>query len=337
MTDATLHERDDRGNWQPAEPIALAPINAWPPRPVAVVKWLFGFPGYIWPYNLFWLGVTLVTWAYLTPELATMATFELWWIAVIYVRNLALIALLFGGLHLYFHVLRRQGDDRRYTTRPFATDSRRFRFRDQVKDNMFHTLFWGVFVITAYEVITYWAFANGYLGFIDLGASPVLFWGWFVALLLLAPVIHAIHFYFGHRLLHAKYLYRSVHALHHNNVDVGPWSGLSMHPVEHIIYFSTVVVQWLLALHPVNALFQIQLAAFLPALSHSGFERLRIGKKLTLDGGSPFHYLHHKYFECNYGGSLTPLDQLFGTFHDGTEASYAALRERLRRRREVMN
>ena len=72
MTDAALNERDDRGNWRPAEPIALAPINAWPPRPVAVVKWLFGFPGYIWPYHLFWLGVTLVTWAYLTPDLATM-------------------------------------------------------------------------------------------------------------------------------------------------------------------------------------------------------------------------------------------------------------------------
>ena len=63
MTDAALNERDDRGNWRPAEPIALAPINAWPPRPVAVVKWLFGFPGYIWPYLLFWLGVTLITWA----------------------------------------------------------------------------------------------------------------------------------------------------------------------------------------------------------------------------------------------------------------------------------
>ena len=337
MTDAALNERDERGNWQPAEPITLAPINAWPPRPVAVVKWLFGFPGYIWPYNLFWLGVTLFTWAFLTPELATMAAFELWWIAVIYVRNLALIALLFGGLHLYFYVLRRQGDDRRYTTRPFSTDSRRFRFRDQVKDNMFHTLFWAVPVITAYEVITYWAFANGYLGFIDLETNAVLFWGWFVALLLLAPVIHSIHFYFGHRLLHVKFLYRSVHALHHNNVEVGPWSGLSMHPVEHIIYFSTVVVQWMLALHPVNALFQIHLAAFLPALSHSGFERLRIGKRLSLDGGSHFHYLHHKYFECNYGGSLTPLDQLFGTFHDGTDASHAEMREGMRRRREVMN
>jgi hypothetical protein len=58
-----------------------------------------------------------------------------------------------------------------------ATDSRRFRFRHQVRDNVFHTLVYGVQVVTAYEAITYRAFANGYLGPFDLYASPVLFWG----------------------------------------------------------------------------------------------------------------------------------------------------------------
>ncbi|GIR55895.1 MAG: hypothetical protein CM15mP62_33660 [Rhodospirillaceae bacterium] len=77
-----------------------------------------------------------------------------------------------------------------------------------------------------------------------------------------------------------------------------------MHPVEHLIYLSTLMVQWLIAAHPVNALFQLQLAAFYPALSHSGFDKLMIGKKLGIDGGNHFHYLHHKHFECNYGGSL---------------------------------
>ena len=157
-----------------------------------------------------------------------------------------------------------------------------------------------------------------------------------MALLILAPVVHAVHFYLGHRLLHARFLYKPVHALHHRNVEVGPWSGLAMHPVEHVIYFSTVVVQWLLALHPVNALYQIHLAAFYPALGHCGFEKLKIGSGLSIDGGGYFHYLHHKYFECNYGGSLAPLDKWFGTFHDGTPEAQAAMRERMRARREML-
>ncbi len=293
----------------------------------ATLTFLFGVPGYLWPQNAFWLAIAALTWTYLTPDLATMATFELWWIGLIFARNLAYVLLLFGGLHLYFYVFKVQGDALKLTPRPLATDTRRFRFRDQVRDNMFYALVYGVPTFTAYEVFTYWLFANGHLGLFEI-ASPVLFWGWFAALLVVAPVIHALHFYFAHRLLHVRMLYRTVHALHHRNIEVGPWSGLAMQPVEHILYFSTVVAQWLLALHPVNALFQIQLAAFYPALGHSGFDKLLIGKRLPIDGGGHFHYLHHKYFECNYGGSLLPLDKLFATFHDGSEEAHIAMRAR---------
>merc|ERR1712029_710882 len=29
-----------------------------------------------------------------------------------------------------------------------------------------------------------------------------------------------------------------------------------------------------------------------------------------------YHYLHHRFFECNYGTSGTPWDKMFGTFRD---------------------
>ena len=38
----------------------------------------------------------------------------------------------------------------------------------------------------------------------------------------------------AHRLLHISALYRFVHSLHHRNIDIEPFSGLSMHPVEHL-------------------------------------------------------------------------------------------------------
>ena len=333
MTDIVSEEHNSHGEWRPPTAIVLAPINVWPIQPLSTAKWFLGFPGYLWPHNAFWLAITLFIWTFLTPELGAMTSFELWWIGLLYARNLGFILLLFGGLHLYFYVFKCQGNSLKFTTRPLVTKSRRFLFRNQVRDNMFHTLIFAVPIITAYESVTYWAFANGYLGFMDFTASPVIFWGWFALLILLAPVIHSIHFYLGHRLLHVPFLYKRVHALHHKNVEIGPWSGLAMHPVEHIIYFSTVIVQWLLALHPVNALFQIHLAAFYPALSHSGFEKLQMGSKLNIDGGNHFHYLHHKYFECNYGGSLAPLDKLFNTYHDGTEEADVVMQERMRIRR----
>lgn len=333
MTDGATLDRDARGNWRPAAPIALAPVFAWPPRPAATLKWLFGFPGFLWPVNSFWLAVTLLTWFWLTPDLAEMQRFEAWWLGLILLRNFGYILLLFGGLHLYLHVLKGQGEAGKFTNRPLAANQRRFTFNHQVRDNMLWSLSAGVPIMTAYEAITYWAFANGYLGWGLVDAGGVWFWAWFVVLLLAAPFVHALHFYFAHRLLHWRPLYRTAHHLHHRNVHTGPWSGLSMHPIEHVLYFSTVVVQWLLALHPVNALYQIHLAAFSPAMGHSGFEKLRLGRRVAVDSGNYFHHLHHLYFECNYGGSLAPLDKWFGTFHDGGPAADAKMRARMRARR----
>lgn len=324
--------RKESGEWRPVERIAPPPIYAWPPRPLAVVKWMFGFPGYLWPMNSLTLSITLATWYFLTPEMAAMKTFEVWWIALVLARNMALTLAFIGGLHLYLYVFKRQGDELKFSDKPLATDNERFLFGDQVRDNMFRTLCVAVPISTAYEALTYWLFANAFIGFGPLAANTVAFWGWFGMLLLIAPMIHSVHFYCIHRFLHWRPLYRSVHRVHHYNVEVGPWSGLAMHPVELALYFSTICVQWLLALHPVNALFQLHIAIFNAAVSHTGFDKLLIGGKVGIESNNHFHYLHHRYFECNYGSSLAPMDQLFGTFHDGSDEAQKLMRERMRAR-----
>ncbi|MFY0611466.1 MAG: sterol desaturase family protein [Hyphomicrobiaceae bacterium] len=333
MTMEPSNARDGNGDWRPAGRIKLPPIYAWPPLPSAVGKWMFGFPGYLWPMNSLTLGITLVVWFFLTPELAAMKTFEAWWLAWLLARNLALTLTYFGGLHLYLYVFKKQGDHLKFTSKPFATNDRRFLFANQVQDNMFRTLCAAVPIFTAYEAVTYWLFANALIGFIPIAEGSFLYWSWFVALLLFAPVIHSVHFYFIHRLLHWRPLYRTVHRIHHYNVNVGPWSGLAMHPVELAIYFSTVCVQWLIALHPVNAIFQTHLAVFNAAVSHTGFDKLLVGGRFAVESNNHFHYLHHKHFECNYGSTIAPMDQLLGTFHDGTPEAQSTMHARMLERR----
>ena len=332
MTEKSANNRDAKGDWRPADLIRLPPIYAWPPRPRVIAKWFVGFPGYLWPLNALVLAITLVTWFFLTPDLAHMQTLEFWWIGVLLARNIGLTTAFLGGLHVYLHSLRKQGDNLKFSGKPLATNSRRFMFNDQVRDNVFRSLVYGVPIVTAYEVTTYWLFANGLLGIVPLASNSVGFWVWFGVLLLLMPVIHSTHFYLGHRLLHCKSLYKSVHRIHHNNFEVGPWSGLAMHPFELAIYFSTGCVHWLLALHPINALFQLQFAIFNAAMSHTGFEKVMISQNIPIESNSYFHYLHHRYFECNYGGTIAPLDQIFGTFHDGSPAAQTAMQQRMRDR-----
>ena len=45
------------------------------------------------------------------------------------------------------------------------------------------------------------------------------------------------------------------------------------------------------------------------------------------------HYLHHKYFECNYSsGNTTFLDYIFGTFHYESDISTKKSLDRMRKK-----
>ena len=44
-------------------------------------------------------GIAIVTWLYTQPEMSRMAEFEIGWIAHIFVRNLVLLIVFYGGLH----------------------------------------------------------------------------------------------------------------------------------------------------------------------------------------------------------------------------------------------
>jgi len=331
MSQSNETAREQRGEWKPSSAIRPVPLFAWPVRPLAVLTWLFGYPGYLLPWTAFYAAISLATWAYLTPPMSMMRAFSLDWVALIFARNLVLIVLIVSAWHLRLYVRRAQGDQYKYNRRwPKKGESPNFLFKDQVRENFFWTLLSAVPIWTAYEVLTLWAFANDFIPCVDWRVHPV-----YCTLLMVAiPIIHEFHFYWVHRLIHWPPLYRTVHYLHHKNVNPVPWSGLSMHPIEHLLYFSGVLIHWVLPSHPLHALFHLQALAFFPAQGHSGFEQVLVNDKVSIPTGDYGHYLHHKLFECNYCNELVPLDKLFGTFHDGSKEAEEAMYKRLRARRQ---
>ena len=101
-----------------------------------------------------------------------------------------------------------------------------------------------------------------------------------------------------------------------------------MHPIEHIIYFSCILLHWVVPSHPIHMLMNAQHAAFAPSQGHVGFEKLKLPGDIDLAAGNYFHQLHHRYFECNYGGPEVPFDAWFGTYHDGSPESHTTMRDR---------
>ncbi|MCL4676289.1 MAG: sterol desaturase family protein, partial [Pararhodobacter sp.] len=113
--------------------------------------------------------------------------------------------------------------------------------------------------------------------------------------------------------------------------NVGPWSGMSMHPVEHLIFLGSVLIHWLVPSHPVHILYHMQYLSLTAATTHTGYEALLMKDENRLKLGTFHHQMHHRYFECNYGSLEVPWDKLFGSFHDGTLEANERMKERRKR------
>ena len=190
--------------------------------------------------------------------------------------------------------------------RPFITN-RTYNF-----DKVIHNMFWttsGIVIWTIFENVFAYLWATDRLSYISNETSFSTWWGIgsFILTLMCIPAWRSVHFYFAHRFLHYTPLYRQVHSLHHRNTDIEPFSGLCMHPVEHMYYFACVLPSLILYCSPFAFIWNGVHLLLSPAASHSGYE--------DHSQSDLFHYLHHYYFECNYAGSDAAfMDKAFGTF-----------------------
>lgn len=136
---------------------------------------------------------------------------------------------------------------------------------------------------------------------------------WTTVTFVLAAAVSDVHFYFAHRVLHpwntsfdpGALLFKHVHSVHHRSPNPGPWSGLAMHYIEHVIYFTRNLLPLVVSIPYPVFLFMVIRSIVGPAPGHHGYE-----DKL----GSRFHFLHHhSKAHCNFG-TRGYIDRYVGTF-----------------------
>ena len=309
-------------NWHPDIPIHASPLFEFPLNLAAIIRWYVGAWLPITEYSVYLL-LAIGVWFWLIPPLPEMETLAVGWVGAIWARNLFMMAAFATLLHVWLYTWKGQGDSTRFMRNAPTMKHRRFFLGDQLNDNVFYVLVSGVTVWTVYETAVWLAYANGLIPAITFSKNPV----WFVLLFLLIPMWASFHFYCVHRLLHSKALYDRFHSVHHRNVTVGPWSGLSMHPVEHLLYLSSLFVMLVVPSHPIHMLFLAFWLTIATATSHSGYQELILGNYRTAIANF-FHQLHHRYFNCNYGNIEMPFDRWFGSFNDGTSVETKRLLRR---------
>jgi sterol desaturase/sphingolipid hydroxylase (fatty acid hydroxylase superfamily) len=155
-------------------------------------------------------------------------------------------------------------------------------------------------------------------------------WAYLVLSIGLCLVGYDTWIYWQHRVLHTRWLFRHVHALHHRVANPTAFGAFSQHPVETLmgnVYFILIVV--VVPIHPLAiactgaAMFGVALIA------HCGYELFPRGftrhPVFQWFNTSTHHNMHHRHVRCNYGTWLNCWDRWMGTNHPSYHETFDAI------------
>lgn len=156
---------------------------------------------------------------------------------------------------------------------------------------------------------------------------------WYMGLsLLLSLILHDTYFYWMHRLLHHKALFKHTHVLHHKSTNPSPWTSYSFHLSEAIVEGMVLIpIVFLIPMHPLNILLFTVAAFIINVYGHLGYEIVpkwfRFTWMFEVFNTSMYHNMHHSKFRGNYGLYFRIWDRLMGTEHPDYVKEYDRLQQ----------
>lgn len=150
---------------------------------------------------------------------------------------------------------------------------------------------------------------------------------YFVFSIFLMILVHDTYFYWTHRLMHARSIYRVVHRVHHLSTNPSPWAAMAFHPLESVIEGSVIVViAFLFPVHPLAIGIFLLFMMIYNVYGHLGYElypkgfaKSSIGKWINT---SVSHNQHHQTFRGNYGLYFLWWDRWMGTIDPAYEQMF---------------
>lgn len=156
---------------------------------------------------------------------------------------------------------------------------------------------------------------------IHLGPFPAGWadWGVIAAQVLFFVYLDDALYYFVHRLMHTRWLYRHIHRTHHRIIT--PWAitGHFMHPAEYVATgMLSLVGPLMLGVGIIPLWIWVVVRQWEAAEGHSGYQLPWVPMHLLpFCDGARHHDFHHAKVRGNYAGFLRHMDALLGTYAAG--------------------
>jgi Delta7-sterol 5-desaturase len=155
---------------------------------------------------------------------------------------------------------------------------------------------------------------------------------WLVLSVPVMLVLHDTYFYWTHRFMHWRPIFKHVHKVHHLSHDPSPLAAYAFHPLEAIIEAGIApLIALTLPVHRTAFFVFLTISLFMNVLGHLGFElyprgflRSRLGWFLNT---TTHHHQHHQRTKWNFGLYFNVWDRLLGTNHPEYATLYESVTE----------
>jgi Delta7-sterol 5-desaturase len=140
-------------------------------------------------------------------------------------------------------------------------------------------------------------------------------------------LLHDTYFYWTHRLMHWKPLFKLAHKTHHLSTNPTPFAAYAFHPVEAVVEVGIIpLIAFIMPYHPVAMLIFSLYSLLLNVMGHLGFEIFPKGftshRLFKWHNTSTHHNMHHRLVKCNYGLYFNIWDRLMKTNHPEYEQAF---------------
>lgn len=158
-------------------------------------------------------------------------------------------------------------------------------------------------------------------------------WFYFFAAFPVMAIMHDTYFYWTHRAMHHKKIFKLFHLVHHRSTNPSPWAAYAFHPLEAVVETGILpIFLFTIPIHGLHIIFFFLMSIIYNVYGHLGFElypksfsKSRVGKWINT---SVSHNQHHQYFKGNYGLYFLFWDRIMGTLRKDYDEQFAEVKGR---------
>ncbi|CAE7323448.1 SC5D [Symbiodinium microadriaticum] len=214
--------------------------------------------------------------------------------------------------------------------RPATLIARKIQDRVTSSDDIRREIKYSLLTVTIFGLTGIIGYTGHNLGwtqlYLDVDQYGLL---WLPVSLAIKLVAHDTWFYWTHRAMHTRKLFRRTHWTHHKSKVPTPYTALSFDPPEafsHALFGNLFI--FLVPMHPIVGIIFFGIMITRNVMGHTGHE---LHPKGWLDGpfrwinATTHHDLHHQNGNYNFGLYFTWWDKLMGTEHPDYKARFDAV------------